>query len=303
MTIKQKIDLALEERRKLYMHYNDKDRIVEPAYLFSVEKASYMVAYCYFRKEWRTFRISRIEICRVLDESSERPITPWAQVDLSSLNRRNIKLIRSVTSKLTATQYANSTGDISKTSTHVKATNESTTYTSPNYIKRDSNYPKTLESIKHDGPIICRSPLEERVYRSIIRDKEVEFFQVEPLKIPYEFENKTRMYIPDALIKYKSGDTYIIEVKLSDEIHTPVNQAKFRAAEKYAKEKGYNFSIKGIYTSASGYSLLGNMDGMKKTKPQRLKLLILLMKSRHLMAHNSQTKNQTSKLQITHGYG
>lgn len=84
MTNWQIMAKAIIEGKKVFMRYHDQDRTVEPAYLFGVNKRRYVVAYCYFRNEWRTFKNYRVQSCTMLEERQEQERIPWNKVDHSA---------------------------------------------------------------------------------------------------------------------------------------------------------------------------------------------------------------------------
>lgn len=210
------------------MHYNNKNRITEPIHLFSFHRKNYMIAYCYYRREWRIFRLSRLEICKVLDESAEQIPIAWSQVPLEKINRQETSLLLSATSSVNSNQQQSSSRN---------------------------DYPKIIKLSKMEKEAYCRSPLEEKVYHTINRSRNVVKFVVEPCSIPYTYFGKSHYYVPDALVYYKEDVTALIEVKLSGEMNLSVNQAKFQAAKAFAEKKGWNFFVMGIesFSSDSGY--------------------------------------------------
>jgi hypothetical protein len=62
--------------------------------------------------------------------------------------------------------------------------------------------------------------------------------------IEYEWKDHIHRYIPDIKVVYKSGDVDIIEVKpLSFLLHTGIIRTKGKMADKYCKEKGWNYKV------------------------------------------------------------
>jgi len=67
------IEQAISEDRRLQLDYlsissGETRRIVEPYFIVFRVRAFYFVAYCHLRKEFRTFRIDRIQALELLDE-------------------------------------------------------------------------------------------------------------------------------------------------------------------------------------------------------------------------------------------
>lgn len=139
----QIIEQSLLERTKLQMEYHDQTRIVEPTYLFSVGKSFYLIAYCHYRKAWRTFRISRMHRCKMLEDPSEMEPILWHDVDHSAFRNPNaIKLLHKFS-------------------------------TIKNNKKVSPRYPKSKSLHKHHDPIAYCRPIEEQVYKPIIADRNI----------------------------------------------------------------------------------------------------------------------------------
>jgi hypothetical protein len=119
----------------------------------------------------------------------------------------------------------------------------------PSVLNADSQtgkeYPKPVQYKKLRNTGICRSPLEEQVYEELNQNPRVQAFWIENIHIPYTYQNKSHTSLPDIEVHYKDGTKEIIEVKLSADMSLSKNQAKFQAAELYAKERGYHFIVRG----------------------------------------------------------
>ena len=129
---------------------------------------------------------------------------------------------------------------------------------------------KTINPSKYIGNptnIICRSLWERRGCKYLDYNKNVITWGSEEVIIPYysPVDKKNHRYFPDfiAEIKTNNGDikTYIIEVKPKKQTIPPpkkkkstrsyikecltysVNEAKWKSAKKYCKQKGWNFII------------------------------------------------------------
>ena len=115
--------------------------------------------------------------------------------------------------------------------------------------------------------VIYRSLWERKVMVYFDQRKDVKRWSSEEIVIPYRnpFDGKVHRYFPDFYIKYvnKKGQTVreIIEVKPKKQLSPPkepqrrtkrylnevatylVNQAKFKAADDYCKDRRYGFRI------------------------------------------------------------
>lgn len=69
-------------------------------------------------------------------------------------------------------------------------------------------------------------------------------FQREPVRIPYRFGGRKRIYRPDFAIWDRQGRPYYIEeVKPFVRLGDPVNQAKFAAARAWCNARGWRFRV------------------------------------------------------------
>lgn len=114
--------------------------------------------------------------------------------------------------------------------------------------------------------IIYRSSWELRVMKYFDDHPQVIWWASEELSIPYfnPIDEKMHRYFPDFIVKMKKSDgkvmTYLIEVKPYSQTQQPVkrkktqkfinesvtyviNQCKWKAADKFCKEHGWEFKI------------------------------------------------------------
>jgi hypothetical protein len=255
LAYKEMIEEAILNRKQAHIHYNSKDRIIEPAHMFTYQKSYYFVAYCYYRNEWRVFKISRIQDARILPNASIRAPITWRQVALEGIEKHKAHLVVSFiikieVPKLNEKKEAQSPPDWSPKKVSLKTVNQNETLP-PFAPDIPSGFPKEIRLEKMEKEALCQSPLEENIYQSINRNSDVVKFLVEPFAIPYLFDDSIHYYTPDALVFYKEGKPSLVEVKLSGEIHTTVNQEKFKAAYAFAKEEGWDFCIIGIESFTS----------------------------------------------------
>jgi len=144
----------------------------------------------------------------------------------------------------------------------------------PKIGKKNSNYIQGIYSIlnpeKYKGslPCIYRSSLELKVFRWFDNNLNVITWGSESVVVPYQspLDGKLHRYFVDlvAALKDRSGEIkkLLIEIKPHKQTMKPeatknkkvktmiyentqwaVNQAKWKAAEQYAKNKGYQFLI------------------------------------------------------------
>lgn len=79
-------------------------------------------------------------------------------------------------------------------------------------------------------------------------DRDVESFEVQPVRLNWlDDRGKVRSYTPDALVCYRSwGQVPVLwEVKYRDDLRTNwlEYRPKFRAAVRYARERGWRFRL------------------------------------------------------------
>lgn len=127
-------------------------------------------------------------------------------------------------------------------------------------------YFKPINPKKYKGDpnnIIYRSSWELKLASYLDAHPDIEWWASEEIAIPYfdPTQRKRRRYFPDFIAKNKKGDVIMIEVKPHKETMVPkkpkkqtkrylrevltygTNQAKWKAANEYCKDKGWKFII------------------------------------------------------------
>lgn len=95
-----------------------------------------------------------------------------------------------------------------------------------------------------DISIRCRSLLEYDHLQLLDTDPNLKSIEYESISINYSFDGYDDWtYIPDLLINYKDGLVKLVEIKPESLVNDPVNLAKFEAARKYCKDKGWTFEV------------------------------------------------------------
>ena len=127
--------------------------------------------------------------------------------------------------------------------------------------------PKNPKKYNGDSEnIVYRSSWELRVMKYLDENPSVIWWASEELPIPYRspIDNRMHRYFPDFIVKVKRKDglvmTYILEVKPESQTKMPtqkrrtkrfiqeaatyaINQEKWRAADIFCKEHGWQFKI------------------------------------------------------------
>jgi len=114
--------------------------------------------------------------------------------------------------------------------------------------KNYSNVTGIAAHSKADGQAMFESTLERDFLMLLEFDKDVERFEVQPIKLEWTNElGKTRSYTPDVLVYYCKGKQHItlFEVKYRDDIKKNwcVLKPKFKAAIRFCKENNWKFKL------------------------------------------------------------
>ena len=99
------------------------------------------------------------------------------------------------------------------------------------------------ESTKMHKKFHYRSSWEATMYELLDSWNEVISYDCEPIKIKYIHKGQCRDYIPDLIIKFKSGKTQIAEIKPSNQTLLEINKDKWSAAESACKLRGMEFFV------------------------------------------------------------
>ena len=94
-----------------------------------------------------------------------------------------------------------------------------------------------------------RSSWELQFMKYCEASEKVKKWTVESIAIPYIHpnDNEQHRYFPDFMILMQDDNKniikFLIEIKPSNQKNNPINKAKWEAAEKWCKERGYKFII------------------------------------------------------------
>jgi hypothetical protein len=102
---------------------------------------------------------------------------------------------------------------------------------------------KQFYSKKNDRQIYYHSSYELAAFEILEQMSVVKSYDRVRYAIDYEYEGKTRKYIPDILITYQDGNQEIIEVKPEYQLKNPMNIAKLESLKKYCLEKDLKFGL------------------------------------------------------------
>jgi hypothetical protein len=100
-------------------------------------------------------------------------------------------------------------------------------------------------SAKNDDTFFLRSSLESKYARRLEADDSVIGYEVEPLRIPYEFEGSYHNYIPDFLVDREGSSPRMVEVKASWVVDAGPEKfkAKCEAARRFCDANGIEFDV------------------------------------------------------------
>lgn len=116
------------------------------------------------------------------------------------------------------------------------------------YFNKDKKY-KTgrFYSKKAGKPVDYRSSYEYAFYRGMDTDARVLKYIVEPMKIPYtDNAGINRIYIPDVLVLYTTGEMELCEIKPSSALRAVNVQLKARATVAYINDNNLNVKYRFI---------------------------------------------------------
>lgn len=98
-------------------------------------------------------------------------------------------------------------------------------------------------SKKNNKEIFFRSGMESEFYKVLEKRKDVVRYSVESLEIEYNYEGRTRRYIPDILVEYTNGKKELWEIKPKNQTKMPKNLAKWQAADSYCRKRNIEFVV------------------------------------------------------------
>ena len=135
------------------------------------------------------------------------------------------------------------------------------------FVFPQNNYMDSYKKINEESFIFYRSSYELQGFRFADSNPGVVKFSVEPFAINYikPSTGKSHRYFIDMYLEFKSGDKFIVEIKPKTETQPPkpprkqtqkslanyqralitysTNQAKWKAAEEFAKKNNMRFII------------------------------------------------------------
>jgi hypothetical protein len=118
------------------------------------------------------------------------------------------------------------------------------TFTRQRDVSLSSNeYAGYFQSNKLNRFIQYESGLEYDFLQSLEKFDQVIFYQEQPFKISYEFENTKHVYYPDILFVLQSGQGIVVEIKPVFKMALQVNLKKWAALKNFCSENGLGLLI------------------------------------------------------------
>jgi hypothetical protein len=106
-----------------------------------------------------------------------------------------------------------------------------------------------FHSLKLNREVLCESSLELAASIALENSAIIAWYQEQPLKIPYIYEGRRRVYYPDLLAATHTGRCLLVEVKPLANMPIALNRAKAVAGRAYAHERGWGFvMVDGMHT-------------------------------------------------------
>lgn len=122
--------------------------------------------------------------------------------------------------------------------------------TSDTWRYRPRVYLDTMVSWSEQGSIetrlgvkTYRSSWERSFIQGVSKDPTVISLEHEPIVIPYEFDGRSRSYIPDFIVEFNSGEKWLVEIKPNSYLYEERTQAKLEAGLKYALLNGMQWKV------------------------------------------------------------
>ena len=92
-------------------------------------------------------------------------------------------------------------------------------------------------------PLSYKSGYEREVYELLEKWRDVMSYEVEPFAVEYYLQGKSKHYWPDLRIRFTDGRIEIWEIKPHNQIHLPMNKAKWAFCEDHCVKRGWKFQV------------------------------------------------------------
>lgn len=119
---------------------------------------------------------------------------------------------------------------------------------------RGGNVIGQFPSLKMERMIAFESSIERDLIYLLDFEKEIAWFEEQPLTLVYEHEGKAHKYTPDFHI-IRNGQNVLVECKPAQRVHSVENQRKFTAARAWCDSRGWVFEVLTEQQLRGGYRL------------------------------------------------
>ncbi|UYZ21668.1 WYL domain-containing protein [Mesobacillus jeotgali] len=272
--LKPQLARAIEEACQIEMDYFSeegiKKRTVDPWYLLIRNKSYYLFGFCHLEKDIRCFNLKRVQNCEIKNNLVSEKCIPLSII--FKLKSPSLEEFYADPNRFTAFAYPqNFELDITqlKVRLYRELKKDKLLKNNPSVSnKKISNgYPCTIHLSKMKQKGICRSPLEHKVIRDLNKNNDVLELEVEPIRIQYFYKRISSHYKPDLMVTYQDGRRELIEIKLSGDIGSPKNQAKFKAAQDFAGKEGITFRVVGTYGNSHSFKNIADWSEIEEIEP------------------------------------
>lgn len=256
-TIKPMIIRAIDDELQLNFKYwgeeGSRNRTVDPWYLLKRNENYYIFGFCHLEKEIRCFHLKRIQDYKPPQRNTQVKAIPLSKI--FSFKKNSIPNFYDEPERFIAYAYPEKYEEnIKKMSVQLYKNLQKEIKLANTKVSKFEGYPLTIQLSKMNIPSKCRSPLEYKVLCDLNENPEVKVIEVETVKIQYFHKRISNIYKPDILITYSDGTRDLIEVKLAGDIGAPKNQAKFVAAQEFAKNNNMQFYIIGTEGNSKSHN-------------------------------------------------
>jgi hypothetical protein len=123
---------------------------------------------------------------------------------------------------------------------------------------------------KTEELVHCESGIERDYAHLLNYDPQVVWYEEQPIKITYIFEQKKRSYTPDFAVHWRQGLPSLVECKPASRLNDPENLQKWTAARLWCDLHGYTFLLVTDESLKKWRVVLDNIKNMAGHAHQRI---------------------------------
>jgi hypothetical protein len=102
---------------------------------------------------------------------------------------------------------------------------------------------KETMQTKKGGKIHVKSSWEKKFAELLDEDTNVLNFQYEPICLRYNYNGRQRNYYPDFLVRLKTGQIVIYEIKPENLVNYGKNKPKAASGRRFCRKMGWEYKI------------------------------------------------------------